>query len=140
MFGFSPERLWISTCRFPNPVPAGTHVPQWALVDITLENFWSASTAQLVGDTPEIFPGGRIDTPATFTMTTSSSPSPTFTVRPTSSPTPTFTIGHTSSISFPTVPEPSLASSGSGLNKGASTGGVVRDVITIATVLFLDFL
>ncbi|KAH9054916.1 hypothetical protein EDB87DRAFT_1361132 [Lactarius vividus] len=34
---------------FPNPVPAGTRVPQWALLDITLANFWSASTAQLVG-------------------------------------------------------------------------------------------
>ncbi|KAH9161228.1 hypothetical protein EDB89DRAFT_754399 [Lactarius sanguifluus] len=66
---------------FPNPVPAGTRVPQWALVDITLANFWSASTAQLVGDTPEIFPGERIDTPATFTIRTSSSPSPTFTDR-----------------------------------------------------------
>ncbi|KAH9028993.1 hypothetical protein EDB85DRAFT_1892267 [Lactarius pseudohatsudake] len=80
---------------FPNPVPAGTRVPQWALVDITLANDWSPSTAQLVG-------GKQLSL---------------FSLR----------------ISFPTVPEPSLTSSGSGLNKGASAGGVIRGVIAIAT-------
>ncbi|KAI9447113.1 hypothetical protein BJY52DRAFT_1228459 [Lactarius psammicola] len=34
---------------FPNRVPAGTRVPQWALVDVTLLGYWSVSTALLVG-------------------------------------------------------------------------------------------
>ncbi|KAI9438020.1 hypothetical protein H4582DRAFT_1952141 [Lactarius indigo] len=126
---------------FPNPVPAGTRVPQWALIDITFVNFWSASTAQLVGDTPEIFPGQRIDTPATFTIKSTSSPSPTFTTRSTSIPTPTFTISHTSSTSFPTVPEPTSPSFSSGirLNMGANDSSVARGIITIAAI-FLSLL
>jgi len=32
-----PEQR-ISTHRFPNPVPAGTRVPQWALQDITVRS------------------------------------------------------------------------------------------------------
>jgi hypothetical protein len=23
-------------CRFPNPIPSGTRVPQWALIDVTV--------------------------------------------------------------------------------------------------------
>ena len=26
-------------CRFPNPIPSGTRVPQWALIDITVRRF-----------------------------------------------------------------------------------------------------
>jgi hypothetical protein len=54
------------TCRFPNPIPSGTRVPQWALIDITVccyvfllwqrihnifqsENLWDLDKAIAVG-------------------------------------------------------------------------------------------
>ncbi|KAI9447114.1 hypothetical protein BJY52DRAFT_1420507 [Lactarius psammicola] len=102
---------------FPNPVPAGTRVPQWALVDVTPLNYWSASTARLVGDTPEIFPGELInDPPSTSTF----GPPPSTTIRP------------TFSTSFPT--SPTFTSSGSRLNKDAIAGGAVPGVTIIATI------
>ncbi|KAH9018635.1 hypothetical protein EDB85DRAFT_2154332 [Lactarius pseudohatsudake] len=59
----------ISAHRFSHPVTAGTRVPQWALLDITFllpkrANIWNATAAQIVGDTPEILPGGLIGTSA----------------------------------------------------------------------------
>ncbi|KAI0271934.1 hypothetical protein BGY98DRAFT_936902 [Russula aff. rugulosa BPL654] len=34
---------------FPNPIPSGTRVPQWALIDITSENTWNLDQATAVG-------------------------------------------------------------------------------------------
>ncbi|KAH9992131.1 hypothetical protein BJV77DRAFT_1159165 [Russula vinacea] len=31
--------------RFPNPVPAGTSVPLWALIDVTVEGTWDPTLA-----------------------------------------------------------------------------------------------
>ncbi|KAH9970055.1 hypothetical protein BJV74DRAFT_263903 [Russula compacta] len=48
---------------FPLPVPAGTRVPKWALLDITdgaHDNNWNANISQLTGDAPEVGPGGVI--------------------------------------------------------------------------------
>jgi len=42
---------------FPNPVPSGTRVPKWALMDDTSVNLWDAITAETVGDSPEALPG-----------------------------------------------------------------------------------
>ncbi|KAF8477810.1 hypothetical protein DFH94DRAFT_855028 [Russula ochroleuca] len=42
---------------FPNPVPVGTSVPLWALIDVTVEGTWDPITAAIVGDTPEAGPG-----------------------------------------------------------------------------------
>ncbi|KAF8502632.1 hypothetical protein F5888DRAFT_1665760 [Russula emetica] len=42
---------------FPDPIPAGTRLPQWALLDVTSENHWNVSKSQAVGDTPELGPG-----------------------------------------------------------------------------------
>ncbi|KAH9047027.1 hypothetical protein EDB83DRAFT_2553732 [Lactarius deliciosus] len=54
----------IEPSTFSHPVPEGTRVPQWALLDITRANIWDATTAQIIGDTPEILPGGLIGTSA----------------------------------------------------------------------------
>ncbi|KAF8497757.1 hypothetical protein F5888DRAFT_1694598, partial [Russula emetica] len=35
---------------FPNPIPAGTRLPQWALLDVINENKWNASKSYAVGD------------------------------------------------------------------------------------------
>ncbi|KAH9052378.1 hypothetical protein EDB87DRAFT_504284 [Lactarius vividus] len=50
----------IKPSTFPYTVPAGTRVPQWALLDITRANIWNATSARIVGDTPEILTGGTI--------------------------------------------------------------------------------
>ncbi|KAH9026785.1 hypothetical protein EDB84DRAFT_334626 [Lactarius hengduanensis] len=39
----------IEPSTFSHPVPAGTRVPQWALLDITRANIWNATAAQIVG-------------------------------------------------------------------------------------------
>ncbi|KAF8266888.1 hypothetical protein EI94DRAFT_1731877 [Lactarius quietus] len=95
---------------FPNPVPVGTQVPHWALLDPTSSNFWSASTAQLVGDTPEVTPGQVINSPA---------------IPP---------IVSTSAVPEPRTTVPSSGSSGRGSNKSDITGGVVRGVTIVAAI------
>ncbi|KAF8495485.1 hypothetical protein F5888DRAFT_1711245 [Russula emetica] len=48
---------------FPNPIPSGTRVPQWALIDIISENNWDPNQASAVGDSPEQAPGARLGSP-----------------------------------------------------------------------------
>ncbi|KAH9028994.1 hypothetical protein EDB85DRAFT_1572534 [Lactarius pseudohatsudake] len=103
---------------FPNPVPAGTHVPQWVLQDTSRSGIWSYNSARLVGDTPEVFPGELINTPTTSTIRTTTSASLTVVPVPTS---------------------PSSISSGSGLYKGAFAGGVVSGVTAIAAIFLSLF-
>ncbi|KAI0250875.1 hypothetical protein BJV78DRAFT_526497 [Lactifluus subvellereus] len=47
----------LAPSSFPNPVPDGIRVPQWALLDVTLENNWDPSKSYAVGGTPEVGPG-----------------------------------------------------------------------------------
>ncbi|KAN0140945.1 hypothetical protein V8E53_001389 [Lactarius tabidus] len=56
-----PYTVWTSNCTtkvspgtFPSPVPAGTRVPYWAYIDISIGDSWNFSVAQLVGDSPEV--------------------------------------------------------------------------------------
>jgi len=42
---------------FPNPVPSGTSVPYWALIDVTGTGIFDPLRAALVGDAPESGPG-----------------------------------------------------------------------------------
>ncbi|KAI0270215.1 hypothetical protein BGY98DRAFT_1190076 [Russula aff. rugulosa BPL654] len=59
---------------FPNPIPSGTRVPQWALLDVTEENFWNANESYVVGDSPEADPGkilGLSDAPVSASGPTS---------------------------------------------------------------------
>jgi len=42
---------------FPNPIPPETHVPQWALIDVTIEGNWNENEAFRVGNDPEQGPG-----------------------------------------------------------------------------------
>ncbi|KAI9447115.1 hypothetical protein BJY52DRAFT_1216412 [Lactarius psammicola] len=79
---------------FPNPVPSGTRVQQWALQDITRVNLWNVTTALTIGDTPEILPGDLIGTSASSSDGTTSS----------------------TSTSAPTSTSPAPTSSGSGSN------------------------
>ncbi|KAI9429029.1 hypothetical protein H4582DRAFT_2105407, partial [Lactarius indigo] len=103
----------LNPSTFPNPVPAGTRVPQWALQDTSRYSIWSSGSARLIGDVPEIFPGVLINTPP---ISTTSSSSPTFVPAPTS---------------------PSFTSSASGLYNGAFAGGVIFRITAIAAIVGL---
>ncbi|KAH9054917.1 hypothetical protein EDB87DRAFT_1361206 [Lactarius vividus] len=102
---------------FPNPVPVGTRVPQWTLLDVTRTNLWDATAARSVGDTPEILPGALIGT------SVSSSVSPT----------------SSTVSSLPASASPVSTTSGSGPNAGAIAGGVAGGVIAMAAVAGLVF-
>ncbi|KAH9168064.1 hypothetical protein EDB89DRAFT_1634918 [Lactarius sanguifluus] len=108
----------LAPSTFPNLVPAGTRVPQWVLQDTSRSGIWGFSSARLIGDIPEVFPGELINTPTTSTIRTTTSAS--FTVVP-----------------VPT--SPSSTSSGSGLYKGAFAGGVVCGVTAIAAIILSLF-
>ncbi|KAI0250831.1 hypothetical protein BJV78DRAFT_1282904 [Lactifluus subvellereus] len=112
---------------FPNPVPSGTRVPQWALLDVTFENNWSISKSFAVGDSPELTPGMVIS------PSSASSTSPTPTPTPTTpSPTPT-TPSPTSTTHSPTPTTPSpTPTHSSSSNVGATAGGVIGGVAAIA--------
>ncbi|KAI0250842.1 hypothetical protein BJV78DRAFT_1361936 [Lactifluus subvellereus] len=96
----------MNVSSFPNPVPSGTRVPQWALLDVTLENSWNNDKSFAVGDSLEIAPGTVISP----SNASSTSPTPTPTL-PTPSPTPT---------------------QSSSLNAGAIAVGVFSGVAAIA--------
>jgi len=74
---------FISNCQntqppstFPNPVPSGTRVPQWALLDVTVKSDWDLVKAFDTGDTPEKNPGTLIGSSGSTTSSSSQSPSP----------------------------------------------------------------
>ncbi|KAH9169208.1 hypothetical protein EDB89DRAFT_2231404 [Lactarius sanguifluus] len=92
---------------FPNSVPLGTRVPQWALVDHTLEDNWNATKVGI--DTPEIAPGS-------FAVSGSTSPTPSPPSR-----------GHFSS--------PSVNGPNTGTIVGGVVGGVAA-LATIGALLF----
>ncbi|KAH9991382.1 hypothetical protein BJV77DRAFT_1150603 [Russula vinacea] len=76
---------WVANCAktlppmsFPNPVPSGIRVPQWALLDVTKEDCWNAKKSSIVGGSI-LGPSGVSDTPT-------SSSSASFTGSPTPSP------------------------------------------------------
>jgi len=121
---------------FPNPVPGGTAVPQWALVAISGTSYWSPSTAQSVGDSPEIIPGELINTPAVVPTTSHTvAPQPT---TPFNTPTivePSFTLP---SITLPSTTKGPFSGSGSlgsgGSKRVASAGGLVWGVTAMAAI------
>ncbi|KAH9026641.1 hypothetical protein EDB84DRAFT_335745 [Lactarius hengduanensis] len=94
---------------FPNPVPLGTSVPQWALVDNTFENLWNATKAYIAGVTPELGPGSLISASTTGSV----------------SPTSSASQSRASSSS---------SSSESGPNIAAIAGGVAGGVVVLATI------
>ncbi|KAN0114320.1 hypothetical protein V8E52_006816 [Russula decolorans] len=64
---------------FPNPIPLGTRVPYWALIDITSENIWDSNKAFAVGDFPEPAPGAILGhSTATIPVSSTSSASSLF--------------------------------------------------------------
>ncbi|KAF8465587.1 hypothetical protein DFH94DRAFT_354215 [Russula ochroleuca] len=111
---------WVTNCTrtmpptsFPNPVPSGIWVPQWAHVNITIWNYWSPNTSFQVGDSPEFGPGSIIG-PSNASVTSSSK---------------------ASSTGLPTPPP----SNGSSVNSAAIAGGVVGSIVGVSIVLMAIF-
>jgi hypothetical protein len=102
--------------QFPNAVPSGVYVPNWAILDVTGSNTWDASAAFQAGDKPEYGPGTFFG-PNSITVPTT-----------TTTPTPSFT-GHSS------------GSGGKSSNAGAIAGGVVGGIaafsVAVAVILYL---
>ncbi|KAI0297402.1 hypothetical protein BC826DRAFT_165512 [Russula brevipes] len=101
---------------FPHPVPSGTRVPHWALIDVTVENSWSSSESLSTGGTPELSPGAAIGNSGISSSTTPGTALPT---------------------SF--SPPSSFTSSKSRLNIGAIVGGAVAGVAVIAIAALAFF-
>jgi hypothetical protein len=118
----------LAPATFPNPVPAGTRVQHWALLDIPTVEYWSPITAQRVGDTPEVLPGGIINTPAIV-------PTPS-TVTPYTTPSHTFVPGPTLTPTFPSLPTSGLSNRGA-LNTNPFAGGVTTVAAMAGLILSL---
>ncbi|KAH9992119.1 hypothetical protein BJV77DRAFT_452982 [Russula vinacea] len=115
---------WMANCTktlppssFPNPIPSGIHVPQWALLDVTNENDWNANKSYAVGDSPELGPGSILGPSGVSVIPSSTS-------RASSSGTP---------ISATTTPS---SSGGSGSNMTIIiAGSVAGSIVTIFIIL-----
>jgi len=105
---------------FPNPIPSGTRVPQWALIDVTTENNWNANKSYAVGDTPERAAGAILG-PSGATVSASGT-------RISTTPSASSLSGLSWSTANPT-PTPTPKSNS---NIGAIVGGVVGGVAVIA--------
>ncbi|KAH9169670.1 hypothetical protein EDB89DRAFT_1449003 [Lactarius sanguifluus] len=124
----------LTPSTFPNAVPSGTVVPQWALLDHTNENLWNATTAFVVGDTPEIQPGSLIGTGTAASGSVSSTTS-TASRSGSSSRSGSTTSSSTSSSPFSSP----TSSSRSKSNTAAIAGGVAGGVVAVAAVVGLLF-
>ncbi|KAN0119069.1 hypothetical protein V8E52_004516 [Russula decolorans] len=64
----------LPSSSFPNPVPYGTRVPYWALIDVTVKDTWDALKAYTIGGTPEAGPGTLLGHPIRFINVTKDLP------------------------------------------------------------------
>ncbi|KAI0268456.1 hypothetical protein BGY98DRAFT_1138715 [Russula aff. rugulosa BPL654] len=107
----------------PNPVPAGTYVPRWAILDVTRhddnilqsENDWNANESYTAGDSPEYGPGAIFGASGVYTSSASTS-----------------SVTTSSASASSTVP-PKHSHSGS--HVGAIVGGVIGGIAFIFIVV-----
>ncbi|KAH9005420.1 hypothetical protein EDB86DRAFT_3071119 [Lactarius hatsudake] len=118
-----------SFLTFPNPVPSGTSVPQWALVDSILEDNWNVTEAYLIyqNAVPDLETGSSV---SAFDSGSVSPTSSTSKVSPTSSTSEVSPTPSTSSSGG----SPPPSSPGNGSNTGPIAGGVVGGVVALAVI------
>jgi hypothetical protein len=104
--------LLVPPSRFPNPVPNGTRVPHWAILDVTNENNWNANESYAFGNNPEYGPGAIFGASGVYTSSASAS----------------------STASPITAPR-----KGSSSNTGAIVGGVVGGLAVVTTAVAMIF-
>ncbi|KAI0275611.1 hypothetical protein BGY98DRAFT_48501 [Russula aff. rugulosa BPL654] len=105
---------------YPNPIPGGTRLPQWTLIDITNQNDWNATQSYLLGDGTEIGPGTLLG-PGGTPISSSTGPTGTSTSSTSSSSTPVPASGH---------------SSNTGAIAGGVVGGLAAIIVAIASMFF----
>jgi len=115
----------LPSSSFPNPVPFGTRVPYWALIDVTVKDTWDALTSYTIGGTPEAGPGTLLGHPIRFINSTKELPN-----------------GATPNSGDPPTTTPACTSTReSGLNGCITTGALVGRVaaffIICAAVFYL---
>jgi hypothetical protein len=123
--GYAAWSTWVASCTktlpppsFPNPVPSGTRVPHWALLDVTDENYWNPNKSYSAGDTPEVGSGSLIG-PSSMSAT------------------PTHSLNPSSSSTGSPTPLPSGRSSKAGAIAGGVAGGIAAITIVIAAIFYL---
>ncbi|KAI6005670.1 hypothetical protein EDD15DRAFT_661020 [Pisolithus albus] len=116
---------WATNCStvytgYPENVPSGTAIPQWAYQDVSSTDDFNATLAELTGDSPE-------STAAVSQSTATSLPTSTTSTSAIASVTP--------APSLSTTPSPQSASKSS--NTGAIVGGAVGGVVGLAAIVGL---
>ncbi|KAG1832053.1 hypothetical protein EV424DRAFT_82267 [Suillus variegatus] len=109
----------VSTQQFPDDIPSGTAVPNWAYLDVTAAGF-SLTAAQADGDTPEST-ATKVQSTATVPYSSSASAS--------------LTGSSGAATGSSTTSSSSTKSTSS--NAGAIAGGVVGGVVGIAAIIGL---
>jgi len=102
---------------FPNPVPEGTRLPQWALIGVKSGSTWNQSMAIAVGDSPELGPGTTLPGSSSSSSSTGQSSSSL------TGPSTTYSSAHPSNTT--------TIVGGHSSNTGAIAGGVVAGVAAI---------
>ncbi|KAH9955177.1 hypothetical protein BGW80DRAFT_1396266 [Lactifluus volemus] len=111
---------------FPNPVSVGTRVPNWALIDVTVQGSWNPTQSLAVGDLPEVL-GGEMINPGTSTSISTSSSSSTSSVVTSSQ-----TMGSATSSSTP-------GTGGSSSNVRAISGGIAGGLVALSAAALITF-
>ncbi|KAH9971461.1 hypothetical protein BJV74DRAFT_865871 [Russula compacta] len=106
---------------FPSPVPAGTRIPKWALLDVTAQNNWNANDSFVAGDSPELGPGAVVGPSGVSTAAS---------VIGTATPS---SLSHAGASPSPTSGSDSSSNgSSSSSNVGAIAGGVAGGIAAVA--------
>ncbi|KAH9943118.1 uncharacterized protein BXZ73DRAFT_97173 [Epithele typhae] len=115
--------------QFPEPIPAGTSIPAWAYIDVTVSGTFNATLAQARAN--EDLPDSSAPVSASSTQTTQSTP-PTSSDSGATNPTSGFTT--TSSPSDNTSAPSGTDTPNSKSNVGAIVGGVVGGIAGLLVI------
>ncbi|KAH9984286.1 hypothetical protein BJV77DRAFT_200294 [Russula vinacea] len=145
-FSFNCTRI-LPPSQFPNPVPAGMSVPNWALLDVTKENNWDFNKSVDASSGPADgygVPAGSTPGSLSPPSNTSSTPSSTSSVPSSTSSTPSSTSNVPSSPSSTPSSPPSIRSgpssaSTSGLKAGLIASGIVGGIAAITILVVALF-
>ncbi|KAH9973145.1 hypothetical protein BGW80DRAFT_1459453 [Lactifluus volemus] len=107
---------------FPHPVPSGIRVPQWALIDVTVQGDWNSSQSSTVGDLPEVLGGDTINSG-----------------KSTSTPTPTPSVVPSSQTTVSSTSSSSSSTAGPSSNVGAIAGGVAGGLVAVSAAALILF-
>ncbi|KAF8463024.1 hypothetical protein DFH94DRAFT_481856 [Russula ochroleuca] len=115
--------------QFPNPIPAGTCAPKWALLDVTNENGWDFNKSYATGGTPELGPGTILGSSGTSSTSASSTiPGPA-----------SASVSDSSTPNTATPKATPIPIGGHGSKAGLITGGIVGGIAAISLLVAAFF-